>query len=75
MERVSNECGIKPLTSVEAMNTRKQSRLIEFLGRGLFPGQPPWQQRASVLILLWTMAAGIFTGGGILAFMIIRSRS
>jgi len=71
MERFND--GHKLLTNIEAMNTRKNSRLIGLLGRGLFPGQAPWQQRTSVLILLWATATGIFTGGGILAFMIIRS--
>ena len=47
--------------------------MIGFFGRILFPGQAPWQQRASVLILFWTIGAGIVTGTGIVAFMVLRS--
>lgn len=56
------------------MNTRKNHRLVGLLGKVLFPGQAPWQQRSSVLILLWAIAAGLFTGGGIVAFVLIHGR-
>jgi hypothetical protein len=56
------------------MIVRKNSRMLNLLGRILFPGQAPWQQRISVLVLLWAIAAGILTGGGIVAFMVLRAR-
>jgi hypothetical protein len=51
---------------------RKNNPLIRFLGRILFPGQASWKQRASVVMVLWAMAAGIFVCGVIVAFMLLH---
>jgi hypothetical protein len=46
--------------------------LVKFLGRVLFPDQAPSQQRASILTVLWSIAAGILTGGVIIAVMLMH---
>jgi hypothetical protein len=51
---------------------RKNNPLIRFLGKILFPGQASWKQRASVVMVLWAMAAGIFVCGVIVAFMLLH---
>jgi len=52
--------------------TNNNSRLIGFLGKTFFPSQTPWRQRANVLMLLWAIATGVVTGGGIVAFVVFR---
>ncbi len=53
----------------DLMNVRNNSRLVAFLGKVLFPAKAPWQQRTTVVVLLWTLAAGLFSGGLIVAFL------
>ena len=51
---------------------RKNNSLIRFLGKIFFPSQAAWEQRASVVMVLWAIAAGIFMGGVIVAFMLLH---
>ena len=55
------------------MNVKKNNWLIGFLGKIFFPGQAPWQQRANVRVTLWAVAAGVLTGGVIVAFLLLRN--
>jgi hypothetical protein len=55
------------------MNVKKNNWLIGFLGKIFFRGQAPWQQRANVRVTLWAVAAGVLTGGVIVAFLLLRN--
>ena len=54
------------------MNDRKNNWLLAFLGRILFPSKVPWQQRANAAVVVWTLAAGVVSGGVIVAFLLLR---
>ena len=51
------------------MNVRNNNWLIVTLGKVFFPSKAPWRQRANVVVLLWTVAAGVFSGGLIVGFL------
>ena len=40
---------------------------VQFLGKRLFPGKSPWQQRTQVLLVLRAAAGGVLTGALLVA--------
>jgi len=53
---------------------KKTGPIMKWLGGLLFPKQAPWQQRASMVKLLWAMAIGVITGAFIVAFMFFEAK-
>jgi len=51
---------------------KSKSTTMIFLGKCLFPSQPPWQQRKSLLAFFGALAVGIAVGGCVIAFILLQ---
>ncbi|HEX9047936.1 MAG TPA: hypothetical protein VF988_13010 [Verrucomicrobiae bacterium] len=54
--------------------SKRNNLFVIFLGKTLFPGRAPRWQRVAALSLLWAIAAGVFTGGGIFALLLLGAK-
>ena len=46
---------------------------LNVLGKIFFRGQPPWEQRRKMVLLLWSAAAGAIVGGALVGWLFVEN--